>query len=276
MPVVQAEAILISIHIAMVITMPVMLLLLLLLLQILLLILKLPHLLLCPCYLLLDLNSLAHILFMGLSVRLIGGGRRVVMDVSMDIDRMWVEFVHVLLCFALHLLLLLLLLVLLLLEALLLFDLPFPLFLLELIRGMVQLILIIGGCVIVVDMVWNTRGSRVLVDDRGVVVDVDGLWSSVRVGVGQHWLCSVVGSSMRSIDVVRVRVIVRVVVISNVCMRVHDVSHFSRGWRPLIVLWHNDPWSVSVLPSIAFLTPSMLGLNSDHHACRCKKSLHHF
>ena len=108
-------------------------------------------------------------------------GRRVVMNVSVNVDWMWVvEFVHVLQCLALHLLLLSLLPVLFLLEVLLLFDLPFPLLLLQLVGSVVELVLIVSEAhMIIVLMVWNDLGSlRLMI--RRYIMNLHGLWSYVR------------------------------------------------------------------------------------------------
>ena len=281
---VQAEVVLIRVHLVLPIIVPVMLLLLLLLLQALLLILELPHLLLLLGDLLLDFDLLAHVLSMHVGMSLVGGTRscrfskvcQVVVDVSMDVDGMRVEFVHVLLCFALHLCLLLLLFVLLLLETLLLLDLPFPLFLLELILGMVQLVPVIGGHVIVMAVMWDHLRGRMRMSSRGIVVDVDRFWGSWRRRVRWGWLRRVMGISVvyigvMCIDMVDVDmrgswVIVWVVVVPNVRMGIHNVGHLSGRWARLIVHWHDDPGSIAVLSPIAPLMPSLLGLNSYHYA----------
>ena len=281
---VQAEVVLIRVHLVLPIIVPVVLLRLLLLLQALLLILEFPHLLLLPGDLLLDLDLLAHVLSMHVGVSLVRGTRscrfskvcQVVVDVSVDVDGMRIEFVHVLLRFALHLCLLLLLFVLLLLETLLLLDLPFPLFLLELILGMLQLVAVIGGHVIVMVVVWDHLRGRVRMCSRGIVVDVDRFWGTWRHRVRLGRLHRVMGISvvyisvmcigMVDIDMRGIWVIVWVVVVPNVCMGIHNVSHLSGRWARLIVHWHDDPGSIAVLSTIAPLMPSLLGLNSYHYA----------
>ena len=172
--------------------------------------------------------------------------------------------------------LLLLLFVLLLLETLLLLDLPFPLFLLELILGMLQLVAVIGGHVIVMVVVWDHLRGRVLMCSRGIVVDVDRFWGTWRHRVRLGRLHRVMGISvvyisvmcigMVDIDMRGIWVIVWVVVVPNVCMGIHNVSHLSGRWARLIVHWHDDPGSIAVLSTIAPLMPSLLGLNSYHYA----------
>ena len=130
---------------------------------------------------------------------------------------------------------------------LLLFELPFPLLLLQFVGGVVQLVLVVSeGHMIIVVMVWNDLGSWRLVHGR-CAVRMQGLLSSVGYRMHRDWFMHdrVMGVNVLRFGMMGFCVVLWIVVIADICARIDNMGHLCR--RLSVAAGHHYPWGVSVL-----------------------------
>ena len=73
------------------------------------------------------------------------------------------------------------------------------------------------------------------------------------------------GFNMVRLRMMGLRVILRVVVIADICVRIDNMGHLCRGL--FVAARYHYPWSIPVFSHICSLFPMLLGLGCHQDAC---------
>ena len=73
------------------------------------------------------------------------------------------------------------------------------------------------------------------------------------------------GFNMVRLRMMGLRVILRVVVIADICVRIDNMGHFCRGL--FVAARHHHPWCISVLSYICPIVPVLLSLCYYQDTC---------